>query len=101
MGNVGRGRGKVESCPSLISVAVINTVTKATRAGKGLFQLTVVVHQEGLELEAGIWRQELKLRPWRDAAYCLAPRGLLSLLSYVSQGHQGCTDSWAGPSHII
>jgi hypothetical protein len=27
-------------------------------------------------------------RPWRDAAYWLAPHGLLSLLSYRTQDHQ-------------
>jgi hypothetical protein len=27
-------------------------------------------------------------RPWRDAAYWLAPHGLLSLLSYKTQDHQ-------------
>jgi hypothetical protein len=26
-------------------------------------------------------------RPWRDAAYWLAPQGLLSLLSYRTQDH--------------
>jgi hypothetical protein len=37
---------------------------------------------------AGTWRQELMQRPWRDAAYWLASHGLLSLLSYRTQGHQ-------------
>jgi hypothetical protein len=32
--------------------------------------------------------QELMQRPWRDAAYWLAPHGLLSLLSYRTQDHQ-------------
>jgi hypothetical protein len=39
------------------------------------------------ELKAGAWRQELKQRPWGDAANWLAPRGLLSLLSYSTQDH--------------
>jgi hypothetical protein len=30
---------------------------------------------------AGIWRQELMKRPWRNADYWLAAHGLLSLLS--------------------
>ena len=38
--------------------------------------------------KAGTWRQELMQMPWRDAAYCLAPCGLLSLLSYRTQEHQ-------------
>jgi hypothetical protein len=35
---------------------------------------------------AGTWRQELMQRPWRSAAYWLAPHGLLSLLSLESLG---------------
>jgi hypothetical protein len=35
----------------------------------------------------GTWRQELTQRSWRDAAHWLAPRGLLSLLSYSTQEH--------------
>ena len=38
--------------------------------------------------KAGTWRQELMERPWRNAAYWLAPHGLLSLLSYSTQDHQ-------------
>jgi len=37
---------------------------------------------------AGTWRQELMQRPWRDVAYWLAPRDLLTLLSYRTQDHQ-------------
>jgi hypothetical protein len=33
-------------------------------------------------------RQELILRPWRDAAYSLILHGLLSLLSYKTQSHK-------------
>jgi hypothetical protein len=46
--------------------AVINVMTKRNQCS---FQLTVVVCPEakqGQELEAGIWRQELKQRPWRN-----------------------------------
>lgn len=53
--------------------------------GEDLFQLLASVHQEGKsgqELKAGTRRQELMQRPWRDAAYRLAPHGLLILLSY-------------------
>ena len=41
-------------------------------------------------------------RPWRSAAYCLAPHGLLSLLSYRTQDHQprdGTTHSGLGLPH--
>jgi hypothetical protein len=33
-------------------------------------------------------KQELMQRPWRDVTYWLASPGLLSLLSYTTQGHQ-------------
>ena len=39
-------------------------------------------------------------RPWRDAAYWLAPHGLLSLLSYRNLDHQprdGITHNSLGP----
>ena len=39
-------------------------------------------------VKAGTWRQELMQRPWRCAAYWLAPHGLLSLLSFRCQDHQ-------------
>jgi hypothetical protein len=39
------------------------------------------------EAMAGTWRQELLKRPWRNAAYWLAPLGLPSLLSYRMQDH--------------
>jgi hypothetical protein len=50
------------------------------------------------------WRQELTQKAWRDAAYWLAPHGLLSLISYRSQDHQarvGPTHSRPGPSLLI
>ena len=52
----------------------------------------ITVHHEGSQSrnsnEAAAWRQELVHRPWKDAAYWLAPHGLLSLLSYRTQEHQ-------------
>jgi hypothetical protein len=36
---------------------------------------------------AGSWRQELMQRPWRGAAYFLAPYVLLILLSNRTQDH--------------
>lgn len=40
------------------------------------------------EDKAGNWRQKLKQRPWRNAAYSLANNDLLSLLSLCKQDHQ-------------
>jgi hypothetical protein len=45
-------------------------------------------------------------RPWRDAAYCLAPHGLFSLLSHKTQNHQtrdGTTQKrgWASPHQSL
>jgi hypothetical protein len=37
---------------------------------------------------AGAWRQELIQSPWRGAAYRIASPGVLSLLSYRTQGYQ-------------
>ena len=73
-------------------------MTKATREGKGLFV------KPGQELKAGTWRQELKQRPWRGAAYWLALHGLLSLLSYKTHVYlpRGDTaQSGLGPSTSI
>lgn len=44
-------------------------------------------------VKEGAWKQELKLRPGRDAAYWLAPRGLLRLLSYSTRDHLPRSDS--------
>jgi hypothetical protein len=38
--------------------------------------------QDSNSNSAGTWGQEVIQRPWRGAAYWLAPHGLLSLLSY-------------------
>jgi hypothetical protein len=52
---------------------------------------------------AGTWRQELRQRPWKGAAYWLALHGLLSLLSNRIQNHQprdnGTTHSGLGLPH--
>lgn len=45
------------------------------------------------DLETGTWRQEMMQKPWRDAAYRLAPHGLLSLHFYRNQGHQSKDDT--------
>jgi hypothetical protein len=39
-------------------------------------------NQDKTSHRAGTWRQELRQRPWRDAAYWIASSGLLNLLSY-------------------
>ena len=49
---------------------------------------------------AGTWKQELIQRPWRSAAYWLAPPGLFSLPFYRTQNHQprdGTTHNGQGP----
>jgi hypothetical protein len=66
------------------------------RTGKGRADFTrrsmwpfIIQSNEGRNsVRAGTWRQELMQRPGRDAAYWLAPHGLLSLLSYRTQVHQ-------------
>ena len=60
---------------------------KQTWGAKGLFLLTAY-RPSDREAKVATWRQELKQRPWRGAAYWLAPHGLLSLLSYRPQDHQ-------------
>jgi hypothetical protein len=45
-------------------------------------------------------KQELMQRPWRSAAYWLAPHNFLSLFSYRTQEHQprdGTTHNGQGP----
>lgn len=48
--------------------------------GKHLFHLTVAVHPEGSQgrNSGGGWRQELKQRLWKNAAYWLTLNNLLS-----------------------
>jgi hypothetical protein len=66
---------------------------KSNSGEMGSFQLLLLHHtpltqkekekKSGQELRTGIWRQELKQRPWRSVAYWLAPPGLLSLLFFT------------------
>lgn len=54
------------------------------------FGVQFAVHhwrKSGQELKAGTWRQELKQRPYRNAAYRLARHGLLSQLGCTSHDH--------------
>jgi hypothetical protein len=78
-----------------VTIAVMKHHDKSKLGRKGLFGLhfqITVYHGRNIEdrdsSRAGIWRQELKQRPWKDTAYWLASRGLLSLLSYRIQNHQ-------------
>jgi len=66
----------------------------------GFIQLTLPQHclslketQDRNSHRTGTWRQELMQRPWRVAAYWLAPHGLPSLLSYRTQNYQHRDDS--------
>lgn len=52
---------------SLLAVALIKSMTRSNLGRKSLFHLTVVVHPEGKS------EQELEQKPWRSAAFCLAP----------------------------
>ena len=84
---------------------------QAAWKGKGLFGLHfhITIHHEGNQdrnsNRAGIWKQELKQRPWRSVAYWIAPRGLLSLPSYRTQDHQPRmvppTMGWAPPHQTL
>ena len=49
--------------------------------------LFITKGRQGLELKQ-VRKQELMQRPWRDVTYWLASPGLLSLLSYRTQGYQ-------------
>ena len=75
-------------CPSFLSVAIINHWLKATWRGRGLIWLIFLGHSPSLRdvragAQAGPWRQELKQKPWRSAAYCL----MLTCPSYTAQAH--------------
>lgn len=62
---------------------------------KGIMWFTIRIRV----LHCGKISQELKQRPWRNAAYCLASHDLLSLLSIYKQDHQlrgGTTHSGLG-----
>lgn len=52
-----------------------------------LFQLRIICYTPSLkEVRAGA----LKQRPWKNAACCLAPNGILVLLYFSTQDHQPC-----------
>lgn len=78
-------------CPSLGSVTVISNMTKSILCErKGFFWLMVAAYHEGKsgkELKVGVWRQELKQRPWKSAAFSLALCILFSVLSCSTEDH--------------
>lgn len=67
-------------------------MTKSNVRRKGLIWFTSY-YLLPVEGQAGTWHQELKQTPWRNTASCLAPPGLLRLLSYALQDQllRGCT----------
>lgn len=69
--------GKALSCPwpEVLVLDVTMPVSKSTHSGFLLFPTME-------ESQGGNSREELKQRPWKGAAYVLAPPALLSLLSY-------------------
>lgn len=68
------------ACPSLLPTSVIKTMTKINWVGRGLFYLTLyspLLRMLKQELEAGAWRQELKLRLRTMLLSGFAPHSLL------------------------
>ena len=78
-----------------VSISAQNIMTKK-QVGEGgnysayTFTLLFITKesQDRNSHNSGIWRQKLMQRPWRGAAYWLASSGLLSLISYRTQGYQ-------------
>ena len=71
-----------------------STVVNTDKAnmGEDSAYYTLLYHIPSLrEVRAGsqarTWRQDLKQRPWRNAAYVLAYPDLLSLLPYITQNY--------------
>ena len=61
-----------------ISISVINTMTKVTWGGKGLFYLKTLLTLSLREVKAETWRQKLKQRPCRSTAYYVAQSFLIT-----------------------
>jgi hypothetical protein len=79
-------------------------MTKSNLKREGLISLTVLhynssISQESQSRDLGT---DTNTEAMEDAAYWLAPHGLLSLLLYTSQDYFPRVPShqWAGPSHI-
>lgn len=72
------------------SVTVMSSITKGTYGRKGFSRLMVAVYHEGesrQELKAGVWRQVLRQRLWKRAAFNLSLHILCRVLSYCTEGH--------------
>lgn len=71
---------------------MIKMMAKSNVRRKGLIWFTSY-YLLPVEAQAGTWHQELKQIPWRNTSSCLAPPGLLRLLSYALQDQfpRGCT----------
>lgn len=73
-------------CPSLFSVAVINTVTKSNFRRIEFyfslhFQVSLTDGKQGRNpSKVGTWRQELKWKSWRSTSYWHAPPDWLDFL---------------------
>lgn len=87
-----------------------NTMIKTTWVEKDLFKFTtlrsyfITKRNQKQDLMVGTWRQKLKQRPWRKAAYWLASYDLLSVPSYIFQDHLpkgGTTHNELGPPMSI
>lgn len=89
-----------------VSIALRNTTTKSNLGKEegNLSILKLIVHQQwksGQKLEAGIWKEELKQKIWRNATCWLPPHSMVNLLLYTTQDHvTRCnnTHSGQGPS---
>ena len=71
------------------SIAMIKYYDQKQLGEEGLYLLITLRSYSttegnvGRNLKVGTRKQELRQRPWRDAAYWLTPQDLLSLLSYT------------------
>jgi len=75
-------------------------MTKSKLGKKGFIWFTLPCCSPPLkEVRDGTWRQEPMPRPWRGAAYWLAPHGLLSCflieLRTINSGMAPSTMGWA------
>lgn len=80
-----KGVRSVYQCPTLIAIAVTNTVTKGSCQKKGLPHWQLTSHQEGKsrqKLKTGAWRQKLNQKPMED---CCSP--WLVHPAFLIQGH--------------
>ena len=82
---------QIEGYSCLLSSVMINTKTKTNLEQRGVIWLTRPHHSSGTQ--AGTWRQELKQRPWGNAAYWFVLYSLLNLFSFSMRSHLG----WCHP----